>query len=99
MYNRKHWISLVPVSEETVKEMAIGALQVLKTDYTIAVSGIMGPAGATDTKPVGLVWMAAASKEEKIQTKQFNFRFDRKRNIEMTGTNAINFLRKFIAEN
>jgi nicotinamide-nucleotide amidase len=87
------------VSEETVKEMAIGALQVLKTDYTIAVSGIMGPAGATDTKPVGLVWMAAASKEEKIQTKQFNFRFDRKRNIEMTGTNAINFLRKFIAEN
>jgi nicotinamide-nucleotide amidase len=86
------------VSEETVKEMATGALELLQTDYTIAVSGIMGPGGATPDKPVGLVWMAAASKHGNMLTRSFNFRFDRKRNIEMTAINALDFLRKFIIE-
>lgn len=87
------------VSEETVKEMAVNAIQLMNTDYAVAVSGIMGPTGGTIEKPVGLVWIAAASKEGKIETKQFNFRFERRRNIEMTATNALNFLRKFIIEN
>jgi nicotinamide-nucleotide amidase len=86
------------VSEETVKEMAAGALDLLQTDYTIAVSGIMGPGGATPDKPVGLVWMAAASKDGAMQTRSFHIRFDRRRNIEMTATNALNFLRKFIID-
>ncbi len=87
------------VSEETAKEMAVNALKLMSTDYCVAVSGIMGPTGGTVEKPVGLVWIAATSKEGKIETKQFNFRFERRRNIEMTATNALNFLRKFIIEN
>ena len=45
----------------------------------------------------GTVWVAAGNRQE-IRTQQFNFRFDRGRNIEMTATNALNFVRKFIAD-
>ncbi|HSB93250.1 MAG TPA: competence/damage-inducible protein A [Flavitalea sp.] len=83
------------VSEQTVKQMARGALAALKTDYAVAVSGIMGPTGGTEEKPVGLVWVAVGNKDH-IEATSFNFRFDRNRNIEMTAANALNFLRKFI---
>ncbi len=86
------------VSEETVRQMAVSVLKIMKTDYSIAVSGIMGPDGATAEKPVGMVWIAVASKE-KVVAKLFNFRFDRRRNIELTSTNALNLLRIFINEN
>jgi nicotinamide-nucleotide amidase len=86
------------VSEEVVIEMAKGALQLLRTDYTIAVSGIMGPDGGSPDKPVGTVWIAAGSKE-KIITKQLHFRFDRLRNIQLTANNTLNILRIFINEN
>ena len=49
------------VSEETVIEMLRGVLNQLHTDYGIAVSGIMGPDGGTDEKPVGTVWVALTS--------------------------------------
>lgn len=84
------------VSEQTVKEMAAGALRVMKTDYAIAVSGIMGPGGGTAEKPVGLVWMAAASNDGDIATKHFNFHWDRQRNIKLTANHALAFLRQFI---
>jgi nicotinamide-nucleotide amidase len=83
------------VSEEVVIEMANGALKNIQTDYTIAVSGIMGPEGGMPDKPVGTVWIAVGSKE-KILAEKFHFRFDRQRNIELTATNALNMLRKFI---
>lgn len=83
------------VSEEVVIQMARGALKNIQTDYTIAVSGIMGPGGAMPEKPVGTVWVAVGSKN-KIQTERFYFRFDRHRNIELTATYALNMLRKFI---
>ena len=88
-------ISTGAVSEETVKEMAAGALKALDIDYALAVSGILGPDGGTDEKPVGTVWIAAANKE-KTATLKLNLRFDRRRNTEMTASNALNFLRKFI---
>ena len=86
------------VSCETVTEMVSGALKKLKTDYVLAVSGIMGPDGGSEEKPVGTVWLAAGNKE-KIETTQLNLRFDRNRNIEMTASYALNFLRKFILNN
>ena len=86
------------VSRETVTEMVAGALYKLKTDYALAVSGIMGPGGGSEEKPVGTVWIAAGNKE-KTETTRLNLRFDRNRNIEMTATYALNFLRKFILNN
>ncbi len=83
------------VSEEVVIEMAKGALKNIQTDYTIAVSGIMGPDGGMPDKPVGTVWVAVGD-NDKIVAEKFNFRFDRQRNIALTATNALNMLRKFI---
>lgn len=83
------------VSEETVQQMVKGALALLRTDYAVAVSGIMGPEGGSVEKPVGMVWVAVGN-HEKIITQKFNFRFDRGRNIELTANNALNLLRKFI---
>jgi nicotinamide-nucleotide amidase len=85
------------VSEATVTQMAQHILTVMNTDYSIAVSGIMGPDGGTPAKPVGTVWMAAASKERVI-TRQMQFRFDRRRNIELTAVHALNLLRQLLTE-
>ncbi len=86
------------VSEATVVQMARSVLTVMGTDFAIAVSGIMGPGGATDEKPVGMVWVAVAGKD-KTETRLFHFRYDRKRNIEMTALQALNMLRAFIVDN
>lgn len=83
------------VSKETVELMASNILELMHTNYAIAVSGIMGPSGATEEKPVGLVWIAVACKE-KVIAQSFNFRFDRNRNIQLTAVNALNMLRKLI---
>jgi len=85
------------VSEEVVKQMLHGVLQAVKTDYAIAVSGIMGPDGGTEEKPVGTVWIAVGNTEKTI-TKKLYFRFDRMRNIQLTAVNALNMLRQFILE-
>jgi nicotinamide-nucleotide amidase len=86
------------VSMETVTEMAGNILELMNTDYAVAVSGIMGPDGGSKEKPTGLVWIAVASKS-KISVKQFNFRYDRSRNIHATATNALNLIRQLIVDN
>jgi len=58
--------------------MVVGALKVLGSDYTLAVSGIMGPGGGSPDKPVGTVWVAVGNREKTIAQKFF-FRFDRQR--------------------
>lgn len=83
------------VSEETVTEMLNGLLQKTTADYGIATSGIMGPGGGTDDKPVGTVWVAVGSREKMI-AKRLHFRFDRLKNIELTATNALLMLFQFI---
>ena len=85
------------VSEEVVTEMAKGALQNIKADYVIAVSGIMGPDGGLPEKPVGTAWVAIGS-TQKIITQKIFFRFDRARNIQLTAATALNLLRQFILE-
>ncbi len=86
------------VSEEVVTEMAKGALQNIKSNYVIAVSGIMGPGGGLPEKPVGTAWIAVGSKE-KIAAQKVFFRFDRARNIQLTAVTALNLLRQFILQN
>ena len=91
-------INFGAVSEEVVKEMAMGLLQKMQTNYVIAVSGIMGPGGGTTEKPVGTVWVAVGS-ATKIVTKLYHFRFDRQKNIQLTAMNALNMMRLFLIEN
>ena len=83
------------VSEEVVIEMAKGALVAIQSNYVIAVSGIMGPDGGMPDKPVGTVWIAVGN-SNKIEAQKLYFRFDRERNTQLTATNALNILRKFI---
>jgi nicotinamide-nucleotide amidase len=85
------------VSEETVREMLTGIINVLNVDYAIATSGIMGPDGGTQQKPVGTVWLGVANRK-KMKTSQHFFRFDRRRNIELTANMALNMLRRFVIE-
>ena len=91
-------INFGAVSEEVVKEMATGLLQKMKTNYVIAVSGIMGPGGGTIEKPVGTVWVAVGNTTN-IVTKLYHFRFDRQKNIQLTAMNALNLMRLFLTEN
>jgi nicotinamide-nucleotide amidase len=77
------------VSAETVKEMAENARSLLKTDFSIAVSGIAGPDGGTDEKPVGLVYIAVASAKE-TTVEEFHFGGFRETNIARSGVAAMN---------
>lgn len=81
------------VSSQTVEAMAEGIRKLSNADVGLATSGIMGPGGGTDTKPVGFVWVGFSSKEKTLST-SFQFRFDRRRNIELTAISALDFLRK-----
>lgn len=85
------------VSEETVKEMVQGALDLLKTDIAIAISGIAGPDGGTPEKPVGTIWIAIGDIHN-TKTYQLNLWKDRMKNIEYTTTVALNVIRKFLLE-
>jgi nicotinamide-nucleotide amidase len=83
------------VSKEAVEQMAVAIRTKMKTDFGISVSGIMGPSGQTDEKPLGMVWIGV-SNQEKVVSKVFYLRFDRQKNIEVTANQAINLLRLLI---
>jgi len=85
------------VSEQTVIEMAEGGRKVLETDYAIAISGIAGPDGGTEEKPVGTVWMAISSALG-TKTRCLHLGSNRSRNIEITVQNALNTLRVKVLE-
>ncbi|MFY7732974.1 MAG: competence/damage-inducible protein A [Bacteroidia bacterium] len=83
------------VSEECVKQMSNAILNKFGVDYAIATSGIAGPDGGTDEKPVGTVWIAIASKNE-VVTKKFNMGDNRERTILRTSLMALDMLRKML---
>ncbi len=85
------------VSEETVQEMAMGALTQYHSDYSISVSGIAGPDGGTEEKPVGTVWIAVSGRNKTI-TKKFQFGNKRPQNIERSAVNALSLLYKLLKE-
>lgn len=81
------------VSSECVAAMAEGVRKLTGSDFSIATSGIAGPGGGSETKPVGLVWIGVSS-QKSTETFSMVFKGDRKRNIERFAANALNILRK-----
>ncbi|MBM4150247.1 MAG: competence/damage-inducible protein A [Ignavibacteria bacterium] len=79
------------VSKEVAEEMAKGGRQRLQTDYCISITGIAGPEGGSEEKPIGTVWIALAS-EKQIIAKRFNFGNDRAINRERSVAQAIAML-------
>ncbi len=86
------------VSEETVKAMAMGALDALKVDVALAVTGIAGPTGGSPEKPVGTVWICAAFKSGKFKTKKIQLRRDRLLNIQASSTMALIVLYRLLMD-
>lgn len=80
------------VSSECVAAMAEGVRRITGSDFSIATSGIAGPGGGSDEKPVGTVWIGVCSPKE-TKTFRMVFKGDRKRNIERFAANALNILR------
>jgi nicotinamide-nucleotide amidase len=83
------------VSKECVEKLAENVRELFNADYSIAISGIAGPTGGTNEKPVGLVWIAV-SKNDKQFTKMFQFGTNRERNIIMAANAGMNLLREFM---
>ena len=80
------------VSEQTVSEMATGIQEKFQADIGIGITGIAGPTGGTDEKPVGLVYIGLAIKD-KLIVKRFMFLKDRKANKLLSSLTALNMLR------
>jgi nicotinamide-nucleotide amidase len=83
------------VSEQTVREMVLGVKKVLNSDYALATTGIAGPDGGSEEKPVGTVWIAAVGPTKFIAQK-FVFGNNRERNILRSSQTALHLLRKLI---
>lgn len=85
------------VSEETATKMAIGVRKKFKTDIGISTTGIAGPDGGTEEKPVGTVWMAI-SFGKNVKTRKIQLPGTRILNIEYTAIHALNFLRQTLGK-
>lgn len=84
--------SVGAVSRQTAEQMAEGIRRLCGTDYSIATTGIAGPSGGSDEKPVGTVWIAIASPDGVFSKKMMYGRL-RAQNIERASVTAINMLR------
>lgn len=80
------------VSEETAKEMAEGVKNMFGCDFGLASTGIAGPDGGTEEKPVGTVWIACAGNGF-VETRKLQLTQDRMLNIQLTGVSVLNLLR------
>jgi len=81
------------VSEETAKEMADGVRELMGTDFALSTTGIAGPSGGTDLKPVGLVWIGFSGKDKNYAL-SFKFGNNRDVNIQRTSQRALEILRR-----
>lgn len=85
------------VSEETAREMAIGVVKAAGTDVGISVTGIAGPGGGTDEKPVGLVYVGLNIRGT-VKVRKFNFTGDREKVRKTTVMTVLDWLRSELGE-
>ncbi|MEE1082303.1 MAG: CinA family protein [Paludibacteraceae bacterium] len=83
------------VSQAVVESMATGACKAIGSDYSVATSGIAGPGGGSEEKPVGTVWMAV-SDGKKVVSKKWNFDGSRAEIIEKATKTAIFMLLEIV---
>ena len=76
------------VSSECVRAMAEGVRKLTGSDFSVATSGIAGPGGGSEEKPVGLVWVGVSS-QKGTETYKLLFNSDRKRNTERFASSAL----------
>lgn len=85
------------VSEATALAMAEGARRLLRADVAVAVTGIAGPTGGTDEKPVGLTYVALAGPEARICERHL-WRGERQANKESSAEAALALLRRYLGD-
>lgn len=85
------------VSEETVSEMARNVRRKFRADFGLSTSGIAGPSGGSEEKPVGTVWLACDSRKGTV-TKKLQLSGERDLNIQLTSVAALNLLRNCLSE-
>lgn len=86
------------VSKEVAEQMALQGVKKLKTDYCVSTTGIAGPSGGSDEKPVGTVWIAVANAKGECHSKQFNFYSSRENFINRTTNQAFAMLLSWIKD-
>lgn len=85
------------VSEQVARQMAEGVRRVCGTTYGVATTGIAGPSGGSEEKPVGTVWTAVAGPNGTVAQKKVHGRL-RAQNIDRASSAAINLLRLYLLE-
>lgn len=86
------------VSEQVAMQMAAGCAKISKADVAVSVTGIAGPGGGTEEKPVGLVYIGCSVNGE-VKVKEFRFSGNRSKIRESSVANALIFMRECILEN
>lgn len=86
------------VSEEVARAMAEGARKEAHATFALATTGIAGPGGGTNEKPVGTVFMALAAQDAASLVRRFRFPDDRQTFKELTSQAALEMLRRSLLE-
>jgi nicotinamide-nucleotide amidase len=82
------------VSEQTVNEMAQGALKHSNAQVSLAITGVAGPTGGSQKKPVGTIWFSLAGKNLELQTQSKHFSGNR----EEIRKQAVRFILQWLLE-
>lgn len=85
------------VSKETASEMAAGIRNLSKTDIGVSITGIAGPGGGTEEKPVGLVYIAIADKD-KVLHKELRLWGNRERIRNVTSLHVFDMIRHWLLD-
>ncbi|MFO7654753.1 MAG: nicotinamide-nucleotide amidohydrolase family protein [Candidatus Krumholzibacteriia bacterium] len=84
------------VSEPVARAMAAGVRERFGADYALSVTGVAGPGGGTEAKPVGTTWIAIATGEA-VFARRFRFPADRTRNRAVAVATALDTLRRVLS--